>query len=207
MKQPHLFALLGGIALLASGAAGADGHAKGNAEAGKAKAATCMACHGADGNSANPEWPNLAGQHESYTVAQLEAFKNGKRQNALMSPMAAGLSEQDMADLAAWYASQAATTGKADPELVSTGQRVYRGGNASRGVPACIACHGPAGAGNPLTVYPKLSGQHATYTYMQLKAYADLTRKSDKNQMMRNIADRMSDADMRAVASYIQGLR
>ncbi len=203
MKQPYLFAFIASLAMLYSGVAGAEG----NAEAGKAKAGTCMACHGVDGNSANPEWPKLAGQHEGYTIAQLMAFQNGKRKNALMSPMAAGLSEQDMADLAAWYASQPAQPGKADPELVSTGQRVYRGGNAARGVPACIACHGPSGAGNPLTGYPRLAGQYANYTYSQLKAYANLERKSDKNQMMRNIADRMSDADMRAVASYIQGLR
>ncbi len=203
MKKFYLFTLVASLAVLLSGTANADG----NAEAGKAKAGTCMACHGADGNSVNPEWPKLAGQHESYTIAQLMAFKNGKRVNALMSPMAAALTDQDMADLAAWYAGQTQTLGKADPELVSTGERLYRGGNATRGFPACIACHGPSGAGNPLTEYPRLSGQHATYTYTQLKAYANLERKSDKNQMMRNIADRMTDAEMRAVASYIQGLR
>lgn len=181
--------------------------ADGDAAAGKAKSATCAACHGADGNSANPEWPKIAGQHASYTVLQLQAYKEGKRQNALMMPMAMGLSETDMQDLAAFYSSQTMTAGLADPELVATGERVYRGGNASRGVPACIACHGPAGKGNPLTMYPKLAGQHAVYTYAQLKAYADQVRKSDKNQMMRNIADRMSDSDMRAVASYIEGLR
>ncbi|NNF51783.1 MAG: cytochrome c4 [Gammaproteobacteria bacterium] len=181
--------------------------AEGDAEAGKAKSATCTACHGVDGNSVNPEWPKIAGQHASYTVLQLQAYKDGKRQNALMMPMAMGLSDADMQDLAAYYASQQTTPGMADPELVATGERVYRGGNPSRGVPACIACHGPAGKGNPLTMYPKLAGQHAVYTYLQLKAYADQVRKSDKNQMMRNIADRMSDSDMRAVASYIEGLR
>jgi len=181
--------------------------AEGDAAAGKAKSATCAACHGADGNSVNPEWPKIAGQHASYIVLQLQAYKDGKRQNALMMPMAMGLSDADMQDLAAYYASQQQTPGMADPELVATGERVYRGGNPSRGVPACIACHGPAGKGNPLTMYPKLAGQHAVYTYAQLKAYADQVRKSDKNQMMRNIADRMSDSDMRAVASYIEGLR
>lgn len=181
--------------------------ADGDAAAGKAKSATCAACHGADGNSVNPEWPKVAGQHASYIVLQLQAYKEGKRQNALMSPMAMGLSDADMADLAAYYSSQQMTPAMADPELVATGERVYRGGNPSRGVPACIACHGPKGEGNPLAEFPKLGGQHAVYTYSQLKAYADQTRKSDKNQMMRNIADRMSDSDMRAVASYIQGLR
>lgn len=180
--------------------------ADGDAEAGKAKSATCAACHGVDGNSANPEWPKIAGQHASYIVMQLQAYKDGKRQNALMMPMAMGLSDQDMADLAAYFSSQATTPAMADAELVATGERVYRGGNASRGVPACIACHGPDGKGNPLAVYPQLSGQHAVYTYAQLKAYADQQRKSDKNQVMREIADRMSDSDMRAVASYVQGL-
>ena len=181
--------------------------AEGDAAAGKAKSATCAACHGADGNSVNPEWPKIAGQHASYIVLQLQAYKDGKRQNALMMPMAMGLSDADMQDLAAYYASQQQTPGMADPELVATGERVCRGGSPSRGVPACIACHGRAGKGSPLTMYPKLAGQHAVYTYAQLKAYADQVRKSDKNQMMRNIADRMSDSDMRAVASYIEGLR
>lgn len=197
-----MISLVIGLSLMHTHAA-----ADGDPAAGKAKSTTCMACHGADGNSANPEWPKLAGQHESYLVAQLKSYQEGKRENALMSPLAAGLSESDMADLAAFYASQELAPGKADPALVATGERVYRGGNASRGVPACIACHGPAGKGNPLSLYPSVAGQHATYTYMQLKAYADQLRKSDQNQMMRNIADRMSDSDMRAVASYIQGLR
>ncbi len=202
MRQQLLIGMIFGLALM-HGDAAADG----DPEAGQAKAATCAACHGADGNSVNPEWPKIAGQHESYTVMQLKAYQDGKRQNALMSAQAAGLSEQDMADLAAYYAAQSPKPGKADPELAATGERVYRGGNADRGVPACIACHGPAGKGNPLTAYPRIAGQHATYTYMQLRAYADQQRKSDKNQMMRNIADRMSDSDMRAVASYIEGLR
>lgn len=202
MRTLLLIGLVASLSLLQSNAV-----ADGDAAAGKAKSATCAACHGADGNSANPEWPKIAGQHASYTVLQLQAYKEGKRENALMSPMSMGLSEADMADLAAYFSEQPATPGMADPELVATGERVYRGGNPSRGVPACIACHGPSGKGNPLTMYPKLSGQHAVYTYAQLKAYADQVRKSDKNQMMRNIADRMSDSDMRAVASYIQGLR
>lgn len=202
MRQHLLIGTIVGLALVQSGSA-----ADGDADAGKARSATCAACHGADGNSVNPEWPKIAGQHESYIVIQLQAYQSGKRQNALMSAQAVGLSEKDMADLAAYYAAQTPKQGKADPELVATGERVYRGGNAERGVPACIACHGPAGKGNPLTAYPLIAGQHATYTYQQLRAYADQQRKSDKNQMMRNIADRMSDSDMRAVASYIEGLR
>lgn len=202
MRKLLLMGFVASMSLMQSNAV-----AEGDAAAGKAKSATCAACHGADGNSVNPEWPKIAGQHASYIVLQLQAYKDGKRQNALMMPMAMGLSDADMQDLAAYYASQQQTPGMADPELVATGERVYRGGNPSRGVPACIACHGPAGKGNPLTMYPKLAGQHAVYTYAQLKAYADQVRKSDKNQMMRNIADRMSDSDMRAVASYIEGLR
>lgn len=202
MRTILLIGLVASLSLMQSEAV-----ADGDAAAGKAKSATCTACHGADGNSVNPEWPKIGGQHASYIVLQLQAYKEGKRNNALMMPMAMGLSDADMADLAAYYSAQTMTPGLADPELAATGERVYRGGNPSRGVPACIACHGPAGKGNPLTMYPKLSGQHAVYTYGQLKAYADQVRKSDKNQMMRNIADRMSDSDMRAVASYIQGLR
>lgn len=202
MRTLLLIGLVASLSLLQSNAV-----ADGDAASGKAKAATCAACHGADGNSVNPEWPKIAGQHAGYIALQLKAYKDGKRQNALMAPMAMGLSDADMADLAAYYSGQQMTQGMADPELVATGERVYRGGNPSRGVPACIACHGPAGEGNPLSDYPKLGGQHAVYTYAQLKAYGDQVRKSDKNQMMRNIADRMSDSDMRAVASYIQGLR
>jgi len=123
--------------------------AAGDAAAGQAKAAACASCHGADGNSANPDWPKLAGQHDKYLAKQLADFKAGNRKNAMMAPMAAGLSEQDMADIAAFFSSQTLSGGKSDPKLVDAGEKLYRGGNATTGVAACMACHGPSGMGNP----------------------------------------------------------
>lgn len=175
-------------------------------QAGKAKSQTCAACHGPDGNSVNPMWPKLAGQHAQYTVKQLQAFKSGARQNAQMAGMAAPLSEEDMQDLAAFYATQETEIGVADPQFLEAGERLYRYGNAEKGLPACMACHGPDGAGNPAAVYPKLSGQHADYTAAQLRAYRSGERHTDPNQMMRIIADKMNDAEIRAVSAYIQGL-
>lgn len=182
--------------------------AAGDAEAGKGKSITCAACHGADGNSINPQWPSLAGQHENYLVVQLKAFRDGYRVNALMSSQAANLSDEDIADLAAYYAAQTLKGGVADPALVDLGQRIYRGGNRETGVSACIACHGPVGAGNPPAMMPRIGGQHAAYTAATLKAYASGERKgTGGNQMMRNVATLMSDAEITAVASYIEGLR
>ncbi|HSN70856.1 MAG TPA: c-type cytochrome [Steroidobacteraceae bacterium] len=181
--------------------------AQGSAEAGQAKAATCVACHGVDGHSVNPEWPNLAGQHESYVERQLELFRSGARQNVLMTPMAMGLSDQDIADLAAYYAAQQVKGLEADPAKVALGEAIYRGGVPAANVPACIACHGPTGAGNPTAAYPLLKGQHATYTAAQLRAYRSGERDSDQNQIMRNASAGMTDEQIDAVASYIQGLR
>jgi cytochrome c553 len=178
--------------------------AEGSVEAGQQKSAVCMACHGPDGNSLNPEWPNLAGQHASFIVAQLEAFKSGERQNPLMSPMAVGLTEQDMLDLAAFYAAQAPAALEADPALVEAGRKLYLGGNQETGVSACIACHGPTGRGNPMALYPVISGQHATYLASALRAYASGERV---NTMMQEIAARMSEEEIAAVSAYIQGLR
>lgn len=204
MNKPFVFAAL----LSVSAALGAPGAlAAGDASAGKAKANTCAGCHGADGNSANPEWPKLAGQHPGYLVKQLQEFKAGDRENATMAPMAAPLSEQDMQDLAAYYAAQEIQHGQADPELVELGEQIYRGGNKASGVSACMACHGPAGKGNPAANFPALAGQHATYTEIQLKAFRSGARANDYGSMMRNVAARMTDAEIKAVASYIQGLR
>lgn len=181
--------------------------AAGSKEAGQAKSATCMACHGADGNSVNPEWPSLAGQHSSYVVRQLQAFKEGGRQNELMAPMAMILSDEDMLDLAAYFESQVVRGGETEPSKLELGQRVYRAGNTERGVMACAGCHGPGGRGNPLADYPSLHGQHATYVAAQLRAYRAGTRDTDPNQMMRNVAALLSDEEIDAVASYVQGLR
>ncbi|MGD2075249.1 MAG: c-type cytochrome [Gammaproteobacteria bacterium] len=181
--------------------------AAGDPEAGKAKSATCAGCHGVDGNSANPEWPKLAGQHPRYLEKQLKDFKAGEeRSNAMMAPMVASLSEQDMADLAAYYGLQTIQIGAAEEALVELGEKIYRGGNASTGVAACIGCHGPAGRGNPPAYFPSLSGQHAKYVANQLHAFKNGERSNDANKMMRNTAAKMTDQEIEAVSSYIEGL-
>lgn len=181
---------------------------EGSVDAGRTKSATCAACHGADGNSITPDWPSLAGQHPAYIVKQLLAFKNGERMNVTMKPFADLLSEQDMLDVAAYFATQTPTPKGADPALVSLGQQIYRGGVPERGVAACIGCHGPTGAGNPLAAYPRISGQHASYVTTALKSYAIGERTSDAslNQMMRNEAALLREDEIRALASYVQGL-
>ena len=181
--------------------------AEGSADAGMAKSAVCTACHGADGNSVNPEWPSLAGQHPEYLAAQITAFQDGKRQNVLMNPQAMALSEQYSEDLAAFYSSKTLSPKEADPDLVSRGETIYRGGDPARGIAACIACHGPNGLGNPLAGYPVIAGQHDVYVANQLRLYASGERRSDANQMMRSIARQMTEEDIRAVSSYVQGLR
>ncbi|HEY0684275.1 MAG TPA: c-type cytochrome [Steroidobacter sp.] len=180
----------------------------GSAEKGQAKAAPCVACHGVNGNSVNPEWPNLAGQHETYIKRQLSAFKNDQRQNVLMTPMAKPLSDEDIADLGAFFSTQKATgTLEAEPSKVALGEKLFRAGDMSKGIAACASCHGPNGAGNPAAGYAQIKGQHASYTAAQLKAYRSGTRQTDPNQMMRNVASSLSDEQIDAVASYIQGLR
>jgi cytochrome c553 len=175
--------------------------AAGNADAGKTKSATCMACHGPDGNSpTNPVWPKLAGQHASYIIKQL----NGTDQT--MSPMAAPLQAQDIEDLAAYFSSQPRKIGEADPALVAKGEAIYRGGDLSKGLPACIACHGPKGAGNGPANFPSIGGQHAAYVEGTLKKFRSGERANDINRMMRDIAAKMTDAEIKAVASYVSGL-
>jgi len=182
--------------------------AQADAAAGKAKAAVCAACHGADGNSTNPQWPKLAGQHAAYIVKQLQDFKQGKtRTNAIMAGMAASLSAQDMANLGAWFSSQAASPGYASKSAdLKLGKKIYRGGNAATGVPACMSCHGPGGAGNPNAGFPRLGGQHAQYVAGQLQNFRLQSRANDKQAMMRDIALRMTPAEMAAVSAYINGL-
>jgi len=193
------------LALLTFGAV-APSMAAGDASAGKGKAAVCAACHGADGNSPSDMFPKLAGQGEAYLVKQLNEFKSGVRNNAVMAPMVAALSDQDMADLAAYYAANNASPAATSEDLLVAGQAVYRAGNKESGVPACMACHGPTGAGVPSAKWPALSGQHAVYTEAQLKLFAAGTRSNDPNSMMRDIAGKMTAAEMKAVASYIAGL-
>lgn len=203
MKKVLTFVLTG-LAISVAASAWAEG---GNAEAGKTKSATCAACHGADGNSVNPEWPKLAGQHPSYIAKQLANFKEDARVNPSMSPMAKPLSEQDMADLAAYFSSQAAKPGEADQTKVALGEQMYKGGNNATGVAACAACHGPTGTGNPASNFPSLSGQHATYIKNQLNAFRKGERANDAGKMMRNVAAKMTDAEIEAVAEYIAGLK
>ncbi len=202
-----LFALAG-LALAASQAQ-AESLVDGSADDGKAKALTCTACHGPEGNSANALWPNIAGQNAPYLLAQLKAFKDGSRQDPLLSSQALLLTDQDMADLAVYFGSlPGAVQAVADPAHVARGEALYRGGNSENGVAACIACHGPTGRGNPAAVYPALQGQHAAYTAKQLNAYADGARETDgKTRMMRDIAVRLSKDDIEAISSYVQGLR
>ncbi len=208
LKSTAVYSLVSGLACVLL-VFSSQSLAQGSAEAGQAKAVSCGACHGIDGNSLSPAWPNLAGQHASYFIRQLEAYQNGERQDALMTTLASGLSAEDMADLAAYYATLPAVQRGADPELVELGQSVYRSGLPDRGVAACIACHGPSGRGNPLASFPVIRGQHATYTVATLHAYATGERRSDGsvNQMMRDIAVSLREDEILAVASYIQGLR
>ncbi len=181
--------------------------AGGDQEAGKVKSASCAACHGIDGNSVNPEWPKIGGQHAGYIIQQLRYFTDGERDNATMKGMVASLSEEDIMDLAAYYASQKVSYGAADPALVELGERIYRGGNSESGVAPCMSCHGPKGAGNPGANYPALRGQHAKYVENQLHGFAEGNRVNENSiTMMQIIANRMTNKEIRAVASYIQGL-
>jgi cytochrome c553 len=187
----------------------ADGLMEGDAEAGKAKAVTCGACHGADGNSVNPVWPSLAGQHATYMFEQLQAFKNGTRSEPLMLGQVMMLNDDDMRNLAVYYAGlPAAAKAVANPATVDRGTRIYRGGDRENDTAACIACHGPTGRGNPAASYPSLKGQYATYNAAQLRAYASGVRKSDgPTRVMRDIAATLSEEDILAVSSYVQGLQ
>jgi cytochrome c553 len=187
--------------------------AEGDAEAGKAKSLTCSACHGTDGNSAIAMNPKIAGQHEGYLVKQLTEFRlasrtGGKegRNNAVMNGMAAALSDQDIADLAAYFSSQDQKAGETPEDVIEAGQALYRGGDADRGITSCISCHGPNGEGMGLAGFPVISGQHAEYTSSQLKMFRDGTRANDMNGMMRDIAAKLTDEDIEILSKYLGGL-
>ncbi len=193
------------MVLAASGA-----QAAGDAEAGKAKSVTCLACHGPAGNSVNPVWPKLAGQHASYIKKQLMDFRNEKdntRADPLMTTQAKLLqSEQDIDDLAAFFSAQTQNGGSADPKAVKLGEQLYRAGDGNRGIAACMACHGPAGDGNPSANFPRIAGQHAAYVEKALKDFRDGKRTNDPQRMMQGVVDKMTDKEIAAVAQYIQGL-
>ncbi|WEN15270.1 c-type cytochrome [Rhodanobacter sp. AS-Z3] len=180
----------------------------GDATAGQAKAAVCGACHGMDGNSADAQYPKLAGQSEQYIVRQLTSFKAAKRQNPIMMGMAAPLSTQDMHDIAAYFASKTPLPGVADQALVERGQTLFREGDSKLGVPACMACHSIDGRGNPGAMYPQLTSQHAQYIEATLKSWHDGTTWGDDahSQIMPAIAKQLTPDDIAALASYIEGL-
>lgn len=183
--------------------------AQGDATVGQAKSAICAACHGADGNSVVPNWPKLAGQHQQYLVRQATLIKSNDRPVPEMMGITPGLSEQDILDISAWYSQQSATGGVADESKVVLGEQIFRAGNAESGVPACMSCHGPAGEGNPLSGYPAVAGQHAMYTDKMLTRFrsGENWGEDDKSsQVMNGAAARLTDEEIEAVASYIQGL-
>lgn len=183
--------------------------AKGDTAAGQSKSAICAACHGADGNSVVPNWPKIAGQHEQYLVRQVTLIKANARPVPEMMGITPGLSEQDILDLAAWFSAQENSGGVADESKVVLGERIFRAGNAETGVPACMACHGPAGEGNPLAGYPALAGQHALYTANMLTRFRAGEHWGDHDapsKIMNGSAAELTNEEIEAVASYVQGL-
>lgn len=201
------------LVLIASLLASCSISAQGSIEAGKTKSLTCAACHGADGNSQIPMYPKLAGQHEKYLEKQLREYKLGMtsggkqgRVNAVMGGMAMVLSEQDMADLAAYYASLITSYNTTPENVVEAGKVLYTAGDAERGLPACVACHGPRGNGTGLSGFPKISGQHADYIQSQLKMFRDGARGNDMNAMMRDVAKKLTDEEIETLSQYVGGL-
>ncbi len=183
--------------------------AVGDPEAGEQKSAVCAACHGMDGNSEIPEWPKLAGQHADYAARQTRMVRDQVRDIPEMYPMVMDLSDQDIADIAAFYAEQTLQPGVADEELVELGQRIYHDGNRETGVPACAACHGPSGEGIPGAYYPLIRAQHADYTADRLQRYRGGETNGDDDPfsaMMVGVAARLTDEEINAVSSYIEGL-
>ena len=201
----HLLQFAFGLSLLVS----VPAIAAGDAVAGQGKAAVCAACHGADGNSVVPNWPKIAGQHAMYLERQLGLIKNGDRPVPEMAGIVMTLSEQDLADLAAFFSAQTSSAGLADEALVATGEQLYRAGNSETDIPACMSCHGPVGEGNPLSGYPALAGQHAVYSEKMLTGFraGNMWGNDDSNsKIMTEVTKRLTDAEIKALASYIQGL-
>ena len=194
--------------VLSLGVAGSAHALQGDATAGQGKVAVCSACHGADGNSMMANWPKLAGQGERYLIKQITDIKNGARTVPEMTGLLDALSEQDIADIAAYFSSQKIAGGAADPEVAERGEAIFRGGNLETGLPACTGCHAPNGEGNAPAGYPHLAGQHAAYIAKQLTAFREGERTNDGDAMiMRTIAERLSNKDIKAVSEFIQGLR
>lgn len=193
--------------VLAVSSIGVQAQTAGDAAAGERKSAVCAACHGADGNSELGSNPKLAGQNVRYLVKQMTDIKEGNRTVALMTGLLDNMSEQDLEDIAAYYAEQEHTIQGADPALVELGSSIYRGGIADLGVAACTACHGPAGDGVAQAGFPSVSGQHAEYTTTQLKAFRAGERTNDGDSApMRTVSERLTDREIEALASYMAGL-
>jgi len=169
--------------------------------------AVCVSCHGPDGNSVNPIWPKLAGQGADYIAKQIHDFKGGKRVDPLMTGMAMAVQDDALGEVSAYFASQQAQPAvPVKPELVDQGKQLYMGGDPKTGVTACAACHGPNGNGNPAARFPSLGSQHAAYTIKQLQMFRDGSRANDPNEMMRNIAVKLSEQDIEALAMYLSTL-
>ncbi|WP_455201604.1 c-type cytochrome [Kaarinaea lacus] len=183
--------------------------AAGDPAAGKEKSQVCQGCHGVDGNSYGPEWPNLAGQHPSYLIKQIRNFQDGVRTNETMNGMVVGLSKQDIEDIAAYFSSQTLQplTPETRVEVIKTGRKIYKGGNRYSGVPACAGCHGPNAAGNGPAAFPHLAGQKTTYVVKTLKDFKSGARANDPNEIMRNIATRLTENEITAVAAYLSTLK
>ncbi len=180
--------------------------AAGNATAGKTKSMACAGCHGPDGNSVMGTWPKLASQHADYLAKQLSDFKSGVRKDPTMTAMSAALKAQDIADISAYYAAQAIKVGTVDATLAAAGEKLYRAGDKEKGVAACMACHGPAGVGNAAAKFPSISGQHADYVAKALKDFRSGARTNDNAKMMQDVAAKLSDDEIKAVAAYVSGL-
>src|ERR1700756_4531599 len=189
-----------------------DPYAHGSIQHGTSKVAVCSSCHGPNGNSTTPEWPRLAGQSAVYIAEQLRLFKSGVRNNPIMKPLAGTLSDQDIADVSVYYQAQTVTGLEADPSFWKAGEDLYRRGDRARNIPACIACHGPSGRGNPSAGYPALRAQESVYVAKQLTDYASGARYTGTNVatadpnsvMMLTIAKRLTPEDIRNLASYVQ---
>ncbi|MEE1922372.1 c-type cytochrome [Pseudomonas sp. 148P] len=195
------------LTLGVTGGANAAGTIVGDATAGQAKTAVCGACHNPDGNSLAPNFPKLAGQGERYLVKQLNDIKSGKRTVLEMTGLLTNLNDQDFADIAAYFATQKGSVGAADPKLVEHGRALFNGGDLSKGLPACTGCHSPNGAGLAAAGFPHLGGQHAQYITKQLTDFREGDRTNDGDATtMRTIASKLSNKDIQALASYIQGL-
>ena len=197
---------IGAIVLALSGLVSFNASAA-DIEAGKSKTAVCAGCHGMDGNSTNPVWPSLAGQHASYIYKQLKDFKEGRRSDPTMVGMVATLNDEDMRNIAAYYESQSINPIAFDADLIAAGENIYRGGITETGVAACMGCHAPAGTGNGPAGWPSLKSQHAPYLVAQMKNFQKGARNNDAGSMMRNVVKRMSDEEMNAVAAYVAGIQ